>query len=1228
MTSTSRSASPGHGAPSRPLVAEDSVLDGLLADIPPEHAERLRAYIRANERRAGRMQLMLPVVQAMARTLDESEVIRELGRGARRVLDCENLVVASVDVDDSTAEILYESTKGVERASRFVPLGNGPVADAARNGLPVHRAPYDPIVASDDVLRGHPGTAAVIAAPMMHGRRLFGVVAACASTEDAFAQDDRDLLNTLAAQAASVLSKTRLFTESERERRLSDALADAARAVGESLRMGEVLRLVLRHAASLLRSEGGMIALTQDDYLHVVAAIGSAQVLAGVHLPIEGSLCGRVTRSGTAVISNDVTREPSAYRPMQRLIRLQKTLIVPLVTGRGTIGVLSVVNRSEDFGAEDARVLQRLADQVAVAIVNARLYEEVAEATREWTAAFDSIATAMAIVDEEGKILRYNSRALQFSGLETQRELVGRPFYQTVLGVRPPPDGPMERAMRDGALTVGTVESPSRGRVYEISAAPHPNGGAILTIDDVTALRSVAERYRMAVEAAADGLLILDLQGRITSFNPAARELAGTDDLVGVALADLVSPDVVETVNAHVQVVLAGEAQKHEYVILRPDSERRTVTVSLTPLRQGDRVLGAVVSLRDTTDERRARDAVAQSEARYQNLFESASDAIFTLDFRGAITSANSATCDVLGLPRDQLLGRSVFHIVADADVDRVTGGVRDALSGEARRYECTLVRRDGTRRLLSITNAPVRHGRVVTGVLAVARDVTDDRARADALTRSEARYQRLVESASDGIFTVDEEGNFTSVNRALELATGKHRDALLGTHFTSVLDPRDRDSVWEAFVGTLHGRRQRREVRYQDHQGRPRIGWVTTTPIFDAGRVTGLLGIVRDVSEERRLLDQLVRQERLAAVGQLVGGVAHELNNPLASVIACTELLLASPLASSQEHETLTALRDESQRAARIVSSLLTFTRQQRPKHAVTSVNDLLSRTLDLRRYALSVHGVALETDLDPTIPTTWGDPGQLQQLFLNLLSNAEQAVRDWEGERRIVVCSARVASRLVVTVQDTGPGIAPADLDRIFNPFYTTRSVGEGAGLGLSMADAIVREHGGRIYVDSTPGEGATFIVEIPLVTPPLEARLPDEPADAAAVADSSPLSILIVDDEPAIRFALRKYLESQGHQVVDAANGREAESRLAERSFDRIVLDLRMPEMSGDELFKRLLDKKPEVASRVVFLTGDVDSARAREFLESTGRPFLGKPFSFEELGAALFARARAS
>jgi GAF domain-containing protein len=403
---------------------EDGTLDELLADVPAEQAERLRTYLRANERRAGRMQLMLPVVQAMARTLDESEVIRELGRGARRVLDCDDVVVTSVDIDDSTAEILYEATRGIERASRFVPLGNGPVAEAARSGLPVQRAPYDPIASSDEVLGGHPGTAAVIAVPLMHGRRLLGVVTACAVSPDAFGQDDHDLLATLAAHAASVLSKMRLFAESDRERRLSDALADAARAVGESLRMGEVLRLVLRHAASLLRSEGAMIALTQDDYLHVVAAIGSAQVLAGVHLPIEGSLCGRVTRSGTAVISNDVTREPAAYRPMQRLIRLQKTLIVPLVTGRGTIGVLSVVNRSEDFGAEDARVLQRLADQVAVAIVNARLYEEVAEATREWTAAFDSIATAMAIVDEEGKIVRYNSRALQFAGLETQRELV------------------------------------------------------------------------------------------------------------------------------------------------------------------------------------------------------------------------------------------------------------------------------------------------------------------------------------------------------------------------------------------------------------------------------------------------------------------------------------------------------------------------------------------------------------------------------------------------------------------------------------------------------------------------------------------------------------------------------------------------------------------------------------------------------------------------------------
>ncbi len=278
------------------------------------------------------------------------------------------------------------------------------------------------------------------------------VLAVASARVDAFGDDDADLLLTMGAQAASALSNARLYAESQRERRQTEALADVARAVSESLRMGEVMRLIMRHAMSLLGAEGACVALRREDYLHVVAAGGSGDLLAGLVLPVQ---CEHQRPGGADPDAGDLERcaerpgressgpAPGAYP--------QDIAVVPLSTARGVIGTLSVFNRKAEFDKDDARILQRLADHVAVAIVNARLYEELAESSREWTVAFNAIPTGMAVIDDDGRIVRYNSRALQLGHFETHRELVGRQFYEAVLGdTRAIGDGcPLSKALHD-----------------------------------------------------------------------------------------------------------------------------------------------------------------------------------------------------------------------------------------------------------------------------------------------------------------------------------------------------------------------------------------------------------------------------------------------------------------------------------------------------------------------------------------------------------------------------------------------------------------------------------------------------------------------------------------------------------------------------------------------------------------------------------------------------------
>jgi two-component system NtrC family sensor kinase len=378
----------------------------------------------------------------------------------------------------------------------------------------------------------------------------------------------------------------------------------------------------------------------------------------------------------------------------------------------------------------------------------------------------------------------------------------------------------------------------------------------------------------------------------------------------------------------------------------------------------------------------------------------------------------------------------------------------------------------------------------------------------------------------------------------------------------------------------------------------------------------------MRDVTDDQRLAEQLLQQEKLAAVGQLVSGVAHELNNPLAGVLAYAQLLLSSGSAHDADtRQAVETIHHEASRAAKIVSSLLTFARRQTSERADADINAILADTLALRRYALRAAGIELDVSLEPALPRTWADPFQLQQVILNLVTNAEQALAEWLGSRRIGVRTTHEGGDIVVRVSDTGPGVPDGESDRIFNPFFTTKPVGQGTGLGLSISDGIARQHGGQIRVESTPGRGATFVLRIPVQAAPA----PDARSAAAADAPLPPMGdgrrLLVVDDEPAMRTAIGNFLSSLGHGVTVAAGGLEARALLDRNEYDVVLLDLRMPDLGGDDLYRELVSRDPRHARRVVFVTGDTHNVQARKFLAEAGRPSVSKPFQLDDLATVV-------
>lgn len=601
-------------------------------------------------------------------------------------------------------------------------------------------------------------------------------------------------------------------------------------------------------------------------------------------------------------------------------------------------------------------------------------------------------------------------------------------------------------------------------------------------------LVALAEQHRIVLQAVTDAILVTGLGGVIEHANDAAHQLfTSKRKLRDLRLHELLVGDDKDQLRAHVQRALAGDAVRAQLGVTRADGDHRRVKLSLNPLREHGVVVGLVATFSDFTDEARARDEVSAANARFRDLAEVAGDAIWTVDRRGLFTSLNPATLELCGLTRGEMLGRSAIPIIAADDQQAVAGHFRAVLGGKRQRYECHIIRSDGSRRLVSVANSPILANGSVTGILGVVRDLTDERARKLALERLETRYSRLTDSAEDAIATMDAEGHFTSVNRALEKVSGRPRTALIGTHFVELLRPAERAEMWRVFAATMGGARNKREVRFTHPDGAQRVAMVFANPLVEDGQVTGVLAVARDVTDERRLQEQVARREKLAALGELVSGVAHEIRSPLLAILAQAQRIEQRKEESAESVEAARGVADEARRASRIVDKLLTFARQNPAERMATDINQVLDDTLELRRYPLRVQEIELVVTLDRSLPVTWADPMQLQQVFINLLGNAEQAVAGQGGARRITVSSRRERDDLVVEVADSGPGIAPEHLPHIFNPFYTTKPRGTGTGLGLSIADGIVREHGGSLRVQSDLGRGARFEVVLPLVPPP---------------------------------------------------------------------------------------------------------------------------------------------
>ena len=675
------------------------------------------------------------------------------------------------------------------------------------------------------------------------------------------------------------------------------------------------------------------------------------------------------------------------------------------------------------------------------------------------------------------------------------------------------------------------------------------------------------------------------------------------------------------------EAALEGETVRWQGWVKSPGDADRFIERIYQPHRdEAGRVAGYFVLVRDTTERRQAEREQQRLHQGLRDAIESLPNAFVVYGPDRKVTLCNAAFAEILdaspaeleGLSPQETLRMSGRHITAfdGRPLESVDDWVEHVMArfDLANREPVEIELDDGRAMLLSIH--PTSDG----GHVGIRTEITALKRMQEALRESEAVARNVLGACPVPVaMTRAEDGTIVYESPASEQLFGRDASSPGGESATDYyVDEADRTRYLELL--REHGSVDGYEVQMMKSDGTRFWASISARRLNYRGEEV-LVSSTQDLTERRELEAQMARQrealyqsEKLNALGGLLAGVAHELNNPLSVVLGQAQLLQET----SRDADTKSRaerIGTAAERCSRIVRTFLAMARQTAPARSEVNLNEVVASALEITGYALRSADIAVTCDCAGDLPPVWADPDQLSQVVMNLIVNAEQAMADQVAGRKLRITSeADPASETVrLTVQDSGPGIAPEVRSRIFDPFFTTKEVGVGTGIGLAVSHGIVEAHEGTLQVDSSPGQGATFTVTLPRS----HGRAVDKAAAPAREATIAPGKILIVDDEPEVSETLADIVSLDGHEVEIANSGHLALRALAHRRFDVILCDMRMPDVDGRGLYTRIKNAYPDLVERIVFVTGDALGPSIQSFLEETGLPCLEKPLAAGEV-----------
>ena len=827
-------------------------------------------------------------------------------------------------------------------------------------------------------------------------------------------------------------------------------------------------------------------------------------------------------------------------------------------------------------------------------------------------------------MDDTGRILALEALIDQLCALTGAAAFLEHPSTGTVRRF-----GELPGWAEGGAAQIASLEREigADGARWRLSAAQD--------VADRVAAERDRVRYRAIVEAQTDWIARQRPDGRLTFVNEAycrwmgmSREELLGPDYSGFDLID--DPDDLARFHANRAALTPGRATAVNEIRTRhPDGSRRWEQWTDTAIFDGDgKVIEYQLVGREITEQREARRALEESEVRYRAVVEDLTEIVGRYDPDFTLTFTNAAHARVVGRPVDALIGQDFFVEVPERlrpELRRRLLALTPERPTDVGENEKVLA--DGSARWFHWTNrALFDAGGTLTGYQSVGRDITELKQAESALREREALLGAILATQTEWVTRQDLRSRYTFVNPAYCRYMGMTAEQLCAADYDDYgsVEPDDRARFF-ALRETMSPERPSFtiELRARHTDGSLRIEEWIETGIFDAaGRLQGYQAVGRDLTAQReaerqiqRQREQLLQQEKLAALGSLLAGVAHELNNPL-SVVVGYAALLREDARDKAIREQARQIHVAAQRCARIVSTFLDMARQKPPAFGPVDLARCVDDALGIVDYPLRSGGVVVIRRLPADLPPVQGDADQLHQVITNLVINAQQALTDRPEPRRIEIAAAVVGGQVELAIADNGPGIPLELRRRVFEPFFTTKPQGAGTGLGLAVCHGILTTHGGSIDLDCPPEGGTVVRVRLPAAA--LAGRRRPRAIPRATG------SILIVDDEPGIVGSLGDALRRDGHRVEVAGDGRTALTLLERQEVDLVVTDLRMPDMDGLTLIERLRAVAPRLAATALIMTGDTLRASADPALAGYGDRVIEKPVDL----AALRRRVRRS